>query len=195
MTNIDQLKQLREETQTSLQECRKALDETRGDLAKAKELLRKWGQALADKKSGREAKEGIIEAYIHPDKKTGVLLQLSCESDFVARSADFQHLAHELCLQIAATNPLFVAESEIPGEDAAKEKEILAAQADSLKKDPKILEQILAGKWQKRKQEICLLEQPWIKDDARKIRDLVTAAIAKLGENIVVKRFSRFSLR
>ncbi len=193
--DTDLLKQLREETQAPFQECQKALEEAKGDLVKAKETLRKWGKTLAEKKVEREAKEGIIETYLHPNKKVGVILDLRCESDFVAKNEDFLKLAHEICLQIAATNPLFVNEESVPADFLAKEKEIFQEQAKNTGKDQKFVGQILEGKWKKRKEEICLLDQPWIKDETKKIRDLITETIAKLGENIVIKNFSRLSIR
>ena len=150
MSNINQVKQLREETEAPVNECLKALSEAKGDREKAKEILRKWGKTLAAKKVEREVKEGIIDVYLHPNKKVGVILELRCESDFVAKNEDFQKLAHELCLQIAAMDP---------------------------------------------ENQDLFLSQPWIKDETKKIKDLLTEHIAKLGENIVVRSFSRLSVR
>jgi len=147
MLDIEQIKQLREATGISIGECRKALDEAKGDFVSAKEILKKWGKEFAKITDQREVKQGIITSYVHPNKKIGVLLELNCETDFVAKGADFQNLAHEICLQIAAMG-------------------------DTLP----------------------LLEQPWIKDETKKIKDLVDEAIAKLGENIVIKRFTRYEL-
>ena len=148
MITIDQIKNLRKETGVSIMECKKALKETKGDIEKAKEILKKWGSQFAGKKIKRETGQGIIESYIHPGKKIGAIIELHCESDFVARSEDFQKLAHELCLQIAALDP----------------------QKDSL------------------------MRQPWIRDEAKTIKDLIQEYIAKLGENIIVKRFIRYEL-
>jgi len=145
---IEQIKQLREETGVSAIECKKALTEAKGDLEKAKEILKKWGSQLAGEKIKRETEEGIIESYIHPGKKIGAMIELDCESDFVARSEDFQKLAHELCLQIAAMDP----------------------------------------------KETSLMRQPWIRDETKTIRDLIQEYIAKLGENIIIKRFIRYEL-
>jgi elongation factor Ts len=195
MPDINQLKQLREETSSPVKDCLKALEESGGNLEKAKEILKKRGKIIAEKKAEREAKEGIVDSYLHPNKKVGVILEIRCESDFVAKSQDFQNLSHEICLQIAASNPLFVSEKNIPQDFVEKEKKIYEEQAAESGKDKSILEQIIEGKWKKRKEEICLLEQPWIKDDTKKIKDLLTELIAKLGENIVIRGFSRFSVR
>lgn len=165
MVSIDQIKKLRQETGISISECKKALEETEGDFEEAKEVLRKWGKELADKKSDRETGEGIIESYIHPNKKIGVLVNLRCETDFVARSKDFQKLAHELCLQIAAMNPLFLKEEDVPKEDKDKDKE-----------------------------GIALMSQPWIRDETKTVKELIDEYIAKLGENIMVKRFVRYEI-
>jgi len=148
MVNIDQIKKLREETELSISECKKALIEAKGNFQKAKEILRKWGKDFAKKKIEKETKQGIVESYIHSNKRVGVLLELGCETDFVAKNPDFQKLAHELCLQIAAIDP----------------------------------------------EEIPLLNQPWIKDETKTIKDLIDEYIAKLGENIILKRFVRYEL-
>ena len=195
MPDINQLKQLREETSSPVKDCLKALEDSGGSLEKAKEILKKRGKIIAEKKAEREAKEGIVDSYLHPNKKVGVLLEIRCESDFVAKAKNFQDLSHEICLQIAASNPLFVSEKDIPEDFVEKEKKIYEEQATESGKDKNILEQIIEGKWKKRKEEICLLEQPWIKDENKKIKDLLTESIAKLGENIVIRGFSRFSIR
>ncbi len=195
MIDLNQIQQLREETAAPVGECRKALEQSKGDIAKAKEFLRKWGKTLAEKKVERETKQGIIDAYLHPNKQLGVILELRCESDFVAKSPDFLNLAHELCLQIAAANPLFVGEENLPEDFIDKEKQLYKEQFALLNKPEKILAGMIEGKWQKRKQEICLLEQPWIKDESKKIKDLISETVAKLGENIVIRNFSRLSTR
>ncbi len=194
MITIDQIKQLRQETGVSVIECKKALQETKGDFEKAKELLRKWGRELAGKKSEREAGEGIIESYIHPNKKVGVLVDIRCESDFVARSADFQKLAHELCLQIAAMSPLFLKEEDIPEEFIDGEKKIYKEQFKNSGKPEKIIGQIIEGKLKKYKEEISLTSQPWIKDEEKTIKDLINEYVAKLGENIIIKRFIKYDI-
>lgn len=192
--DIDQLKQLREETSAPLGECRKALEQSNNDMEKAKEILRKWGQTLANKKSAREVKTGIIDCYLHPNRKVGVVLALMCESDFVAKADDFLNLAHELCLQIAASNPLFIKPEDIPGAIAKKEKEIYSKQAVASGKPKQITDQMIEGKWKKYQQESCLLEQSWIKDENKKIKDLIIETVAKLGENIIVRDFKRLDL-
>ncbi|MBI4359126.1 MAG: elongation factor Ts [Candidatus Nealsonbacteria bacterium] len=195
MPNIDQVKRLREETEAPVNECLKALNEARGDMEKAKEVLRKWGQTLAAKKVEREVKEGIVDVYLHPNKKVGVILELRCESDFVAKSDDFQKLAHELCLQIAAANPQFVSEENIPPETLEKERRIYLEQFSTSGKPEPVIKGIVEGKLKKYQAENCLLFQPWIKDENKTVRDLLTEYIAKLGENIVVRGFSRLSIR
>ena len=194
MTAKEKLIQLREETGVSIIECKKAIEEASGDIPKAKEILRKWGQSLAGKKTSREVKEGIIESYIHSNKKIGVLLELSCESDFVARSEEFRKLARELCLQIAAFKPLFLKENDVPEDLIVKEKEIYKAQLVNSGKPERLINQIVDGKIKKYKEEISLLSQLWIKDSAKTVGDLISDAVAKIGENIVVKRFTRYEI-
>ena len=148
MFSTDKIKQLREETGVSISECKKALEEAGGDFERAKEILKQWGKELAQKKKTREANQGIVDSYIHPNKKVGAFLELNCETDFVAKSSDFQNLVHEICLQIAGFSD----------------------------------------------EGVPLLEQPWIKDESKKIKDLIDDAIAKIGENISVKRYVKYSL-
>ena len=164
MINIDQIKKLREETGVSISECKKALVQAKGDLKKAKEILKSWGRELAEKKLERKTEAGLIDFYLHPNKKVGVMLDIRCESDFVANNKDFQNLAHELCLQIAAMNPLFLKEKDAPKGFSGNKK------------------------------EASLLSQVWIKDETKTIQDLINDCIAKIGENIVVKRFIRYEI-
>jgi len=194
MISIEQIKKIREETGISITECKKALEEAQGDIDLAKEILRKWGKEFADKKTERETKEGIIEGYIHSGKKIGVLLDIRSESDFVARSEDFQRLAHEICLQIAAMNPLFLTKGDIPEEFLTGERKILKEQLKDSGKPQKIIDQIIEGKLEKYKEEISLLSQPWIKDETKTIKDLIDEYIAKLGENIIIKKFVRYQI-
>lgn len=194
MPNIDQIKDLREQTGVSVSECKKALEETKGDIEKAKEILRKWGKSLADKKSSRKADMGIIETYIHPNKKIGVIIDIRCESDFVAKSKEFQEMAHEICLQIAATNPSFLSENEISEELINKEKEIYKEQLKDSEKPKDVLNQIIEGKIKKYKSEISLMSQTWIKDGEKKMIDFINENIAKIGENIIVKKFNRYEI-
>lgn len=187
--DLELLKQLREETEISLGECKKALEESGGDLEKAKEILKKRGAAVAVKKADREAGMGIIETYVHSNKKMGVMLQLACETDFVARSEDFQALAHEICLQIASMQPAFVKDDEIPADELKKLTDEFTEQAQAMGKSKEITSGIVKGKLDKFKNEKCLMSQAWIKDDTRIIKDLINDYIAKVGENILVKKF------
>lgn len=192
--SADLVKKLREKTGTGMMDCKKALEEAGGDMDKAIDYLRKQGMAQAAKKASRVAKEGIIYSYIHPGDKLGVLLELNCETDFVARTDDFRLLAKDVSMQIAATNPLVVTRSELKPEILEKEKEIYRTQAKNEGKPDKIIEKIVDGKLEKYFQEICLLEQPFVKDQDRSVKDRIEETIAKLGENIGVKRFIRFRL-
>lgn len=194
MININQIKQLREETGVSPTECKKALSEAKGDIKRAKELLRIWGKAVAGKKTTRETKKGLVDSYIHPTLKTGVLLDIRCESDFVAKSEEFKKLSHEICLQIAAMKPLFVKEEDIPEEFLDGEKKIYKEQFKESGKPQKIIDQIIDGKLKKYKEEVSLLSQPWIKDDTKTIKNLIEEYIAKIGENIEIKRFTRYEI-
>lgn len=189
MADLDLLKQLREETSISLGECKKALEEANGDLGRAKEILKTRGAAVALKKADREAGMGIIETYVHSNKRLGVMIQLACETDFVSRSDDFQSLAHEICLQIASMRPSYVKDDEIPEEDVKKMNELFMEQAEGMGKSKEIMEGIVKGKLEKFKKETCLVSQPWIKDDSKTIKDLINEYIAKVGENILVKKF------
>lgn len=194
MVSIDEIKRLREETDVSVTECKKALVEARGDLEKAKEILRKRGQDLSGKRVEREAKQGIIEAYIHPNKKVGVLIELRCESDFVARSEGFQKLSHEICLQVAAMKPLFLKREDIPQDFLDGERKIYAEQFKDSGKSQKIIDQIIENKLKKHTEEISLFTQPWIKDDTKTIKYLIDEFIVKTGENVVLRNFSRFEI-
>lgn len=194
MVSIEQIKQLREETGVSVSEVKKALEQSRGDVEKAKEVLRAWGKTLVGKKASRETKAGIIDCYLHPNCKAGVLLDIRCESDFVAKSPEFKNLAHEICLQIVAMKPLFVKDADIPEEFLDGETKIYQEQIKDSGKPENIIKQILEGKLNKYKQEISLLSQPWIKDDSKTVRNLVEEAVAKIGENIEIKKFSRFEI-
>ncbi len=193
MITIDQIKKIREETGVSVSECKKALEEANGDFEKAKEMLRKWGKKLANKKAERSVNAGIIETYVHPNKKVGVILKIRCESDFVARSKDFQELAHEICLQVAAMNPAYLKEEEIPEEIIEKEKSILKEQIKE-DKPKEILDKIVEGKINKYKKENSLLLQAWVKEPEKNIQGLITDYIGKIGENIFVEKFVRFEI-
>lgn len=194
MISIEQVKQLREETGVSVSEVKKALEEAKGDAEKAKEILRVLGKKVLSKKTDRETKSGLVEAYVHPSGKIGVLLDIRCETDFVAKSPDFKNLAHEICLQITAMKPLFVADSNIPEEFLDGETKIYQEQIKDSGKPENIVKQILEGKLAKYKQEISLMSQIWIKDDTKTIKNLVEDTVAKIGENIEIKKFSRFEI-
>jgi len=191
---IDQIKQLREETGLAPTQIKKALEESNGDTDRARELLRIWGKNVSIKKVSRETNCGLIDTYLHSSGNTGVMLDIRCETDFVAKSPDFKGLAHEICLQIAAMKPSFVSENEIPEGYLDGEMKIYKEQIKDSGKPEKIVEQILEGKINKYKQEICLLNQIWIKDDSKTIKDLIEDTTAKVGEKIEVKKFARFEI-
>ncbi len=195
MTKVstDMIKDLREKTGAGMMECKKALTESNGDFEKAVDLLRQKGLSTALKKSGRIASEGLIDSYIHMGK-IGVLVELNCETDFVARTDDFRELTKDIALHIAATNPLYLSKEDVPQDVIEREKEIYRAQVKD--KPPHVVEKIIEGKLEKFYTEACLMEQLFVKDDEQKhhIKDIITEKIAKLGENIVLKRFVRFQL-
>ncbi|MBI2644716.1 elongation factor Ts [Candidatus Uhrbacteria bacterium] len=185
---------LRTQTGAGIVDCKKALEEANGNYEQAVEFLRKKGQKVAANKQDRSTKEGLILSYIHPNGKVGVLVELLCETDFVARTDEFKDFAHDIALQIAAMNPLYVRTEEVPAELIEKEKEIYRDQMVGEKKPPEILEKILTGKVAKYYQEVCLLKQQFVKDDSQTVEQLLTQMIAKTGENIQIHRFSRFAL-
>jgi elongation factor Ts len=192
MSLMDAVKNLRFKTSAGMMECKEALKESGGDIEKAVEILRKKGIAKAAKKTERIAGQGVIESYIHMGDRMGVLLEVNCETDFVARTEDFRKLTKDIAMQVAAAHPLYVERTEVPEEAIEKEKEIARAQIKD--KPEQVAEKIVEGKLEKYYSETCLLEQPYIKDPNIKVKDLVTQAIAKTGENIVVKRFARFEI-
>jgi elongation factor Ts len=190
----EKVKELRERTGIGMMECKAALGECGCDMDKAIEILRKKGHARAEAKSSRAAKEGMIGSYIHMNGRIGVLIEINCESDFVARNCEFQELVKELAMQIAAAKPRYIASTDVPEDVVAKEKEIIKAQLGDMKKPPEIMEKIVVGKLGKFFEEVCLLDQPYIRDDKLKVRDLLTQLVAKIGENIKVGRFARFEI-
>lgn len=192
--SASQVKELRELTGISMMECKNALVEAQGDVTKAIEILRKKGIAKAEKKATRAVNEGVIISYIHPGNKLGVLLEVNCETDFVAKTDDFMNFAKDIAMHIAATNPLAVRREEIKPEVLEKEKEIYREQVRAQKKPENIVEKIVEGKLEKFYQENCLLEQPFVKDPQITIKDYLTNTIAKIGENINIARFVRFKL-
>jgi elongation factor Ts len=177
-----------------MMECKKALVETKGDLGEAEVVLRKQGIASAAKKSTRTTKQGMIGAYIHQGSQIGVLIEVNCESDFVARTGDFQELVHDLAMQVAAADPQFVRREEVPPAALEKEREIARARALAEGKPEKILDKIVEGRLAKYYEEVCLLEQPFIRENTTSIADVIKTKIAKLGENISVTRFVRFKV-
>lgn len=189
----EQIKKLRELTGAGILECKKALEEVEGDLDKAIDLLRTRGIAKAEKRAGRATAEGLVQAYIHSDGKLGVLVEVNCETDFVARTDDFKELCRELAMQIAAAQPLYVNREEVPADLLEKEKAILREQTLAEGKPEQMVDKIVEGRISKYYQENCLMDQAWIKDDKGKltIADLVKQYIAKLGENLQVRRFVR----
>jgi elongation factor Ts len=190
----DRVRQLRERTGVGMMECKKALAEAQGDLEAAVEHLRKRGVAAAEKKAGRAASEGLVHAYIHPGGRVGVLIEVNCETDFVARTDEFTGLVRNLAMQVAAAGAEYVRRDEVPAERVEKEREIYRAQMADSGKPAHVLDQIVEGKLKKFYSEVCLLEQPYIRDDKVTVEQLVKDAIAKMGENIVVRRFARYRL-
>ncbi|MCX6636703.1 MAG: translation elongation factor Ts [Acidobacteria bacterium] len=188
------VKQLRERTGAGMMECKKALDEAKGDLAEAEVVLRKRGIAAAARKSDRSTRQGVVGSYIHAGAQIGVMVEVNCESDFVARTADFQQLVHDLAMQIAAASPSFIRKEDVTAEAIGKEKEIQRARALADGKPEKIVDKVVEGRMSKFYEEICLLEQPFIKDNTTTVNDLIKQKIAKLGENITVARFVRFKV-
>jgi elongation factor Ts len=183
---------LREKTGAGLMDCKKALIEANGDLEQADTILRKKGVALAATRAGRTANEGLVESYIHLGGKVGVLIEVNCETDFVAKTDQFKALCRDLCLQIAAASPTVVGREEVPESDLEKEREIAASQATG--KPPAAIQKIVEGKLEKYYSHVCLLDQPFVKNPDQTVKEILTERIAKLGENIVVRRFVRFQV-
>jgi elongation factor Ts len=188
------VKQLRERTGAGMMECKKALVEAKGELAEAEVVLRKQGIASAGKKSTRSTKQGVIGSYIHPGSQLGVLIEVNCESDFVARTDDFQQLVKDLAMQVAAADPQFVRREDVTEEALAKEREIQRARAINEGKPEKMADKIVEGRMNKYFEEVCLYEQPFIKENTTTIAEVIKTKIAKLGENISVSRFVRFKV-
>ena len=194
MVTAQQVKELREKSGAGMMDCKKALQETDGDIDKALDYLREKGLAAAAKKAGRTATEGLVESYIHGAGRIGVLVEVNCETDFVAQTDDFKKLVKDIAMQIAASNPEYVSRQEVPEEKVGKERSILRAQALNEGKPEKIVEKMVEGRLDKYYKEVCLLEQPYIRDPEKTIEQLVKESIAKIGENINVRRFVRFEL-
>jgi len=189
-----QVKELRDKTGVGFMDCKSALTEAEGDLDKAVTVLRTRGVARAAKRAGRTTSQGLVGNYIHQGGQVGVLVEVGCESDFVARTDEFQHLAREIAMHIAAANPQYVTRDEVPNEDIEREKTIFRAQFEASNKPPHVIDKIVEGKINSYYQQVVLLDQPSIRDPKVSIGDLVTAAVAKLGENITIARFARLKV-
>jgi elongation factor Ts len=196
MANISasQVKELREKTGAPMMDCKQALTEAKGDLEEAVVLLRKKGVSVAAKKATRATSEGSVASYIHAGGKIGVLVEVNCESDFVARTEDFKELVHDVAMHIAASDPKFVRKEDVTPQDIDREKDIYRALAAATGKPANIIEKMLVGKMEKFYEEVCLLEQPFIRDQTVSIAQLIAAKVGKLGENIAVRRFARFKV-
>ena len=188
------IKELRDQTGVGMMDCKKALTEAAGDLEKALDLLRQRGLAMASKKASREASEGLVDSYIHMGGKIGVLVEVNCETDFVAKTDAYKELVKDIAMHVAAANPVYVKREDIPSDVIEKEKEIYASQVTN--KPPQVVEKIIAGKLEKFFSDTCLVDQVFVKDtdQKKKIKDLIVERVAKLGENIQIKRFARFQL-
>jgi len=192
--SLELVKALREATGAGVLDCRKAIEEAGGDFDKAIELLRQKGLATASKKMSREAHEGVIGHYIHAGAKVGALVELNCETDFVARTPEFQALAHDLAMQVVAANPLYMRPEDVPADVLERERELYRSQLAHSGKPRDVIEKIVEGKLAKYYEENCLLNQPFIKDGSLSVGDLIKQAIAKFGENIVIRRFVRYAV-
>jgi elongation factor Ts len=188
------VKELREKSGAPMGDCLKALQEAKGDMEAAFVVLRKRGMASAQKKAARTTNEGLVGTYIHAGGKIGVLLELNCESDFVGRTVDFQELLKDIAMHVAATDPRYVRPEDVTAADLEREKDIFRSQAAATGKPPAVIEKIVEGKMSKFYEEVCLLEQPFIKDQTVTIKNLIAQTVAKLGENITVRRFARFKV-
>ena len=188
------VKELRERSGAGMMDCKKALTETNGDVEKAIDFLREKGLAAAAKKASRVAAEGVVEAYIHGAGRIGVLLEVNCETDFVAKTDAFKELVKDIAMHIAATNPSYLKREEVPTAELEHEQAVLAEQARNEGKPEKIIEKMVAGRIEKYYKEVCLMEQPFVKDPDKTISDLITESIAKIGENISIRRFTRYQL-
>ncbi len=192
--NAAQVKELRDSTGAGIMDCKKALQEAQGDVDKALRILREKGLAGAQKKAGRSASDGIIDSYIHLNNRIGVLLEVNCETDFVARNETFRAMVHDIAMHIAASSPLFVSPQDIPDDLLEQEREINRNRALKEGKPEKVVDKIVEGRLKKYYEEVCLLEQPFVKDPEITVAELVQRTIAAVGENVVVRRFARFQV-
>lgn len=192
--SLDKVKKLREETLAGIVDCKKALEESKGDLEKAKIILRKKGVKIAQKKSTETTNQGLITSYIHHNGRVGSLVEIRCQSDFVAKNKEFQQFGKDIAMQVAASNPKWISPEEVPREKVEEEKQILVEEAKSEGKPSHIVDRIVQGRMKKFYERVCLLNQPYIKDEEKKVKDYLQQMIAKLGENIKIVRFIRFEL-
>jgi elongation factor Ts len=190
----EMVKALRERTGAGVLDCKRALEETGGDLEEATRLLRQRGLAIAAKKAGRLAEEGLVEAYIHAGGRLGALVEINCETDFVARTEEFQRLAHDLAMQVVASNPHYLRPEDIPPEVIEEKKRLFLSELEAQNKPEHLWERIVEGKLERYYDQVCLLRQPFIKDEGLTVQEVITEGIAKLGENIVIRRFARYEL-
>jgi len=191
---VEMIKALREKTGCGMMDCKAALTEAKGDAEKANDILRKKGLAAAARRAGRVAAQGLIDSYIHIGGKIGVLVEVNCESDFVARNIEFQAFVKDICMQVTASNPQYVSRDDVPDGIIQHEKDILETQAKQEGKSEKAIQKIIEGRLEKFYSEVCLLDQPYIKDTNIIIKDLLASLVAKIGENIVIRRFTRYQL-
>lgn len=194
MVKSSDVKILRLQTGAPMMECKKALEESGGDFNKAKNILKKRGQKIFEKKASREAHEGVIESYVHANSKIGVLVEVNCETDFVAKNPEFKEMAHEIAMQIAASNPKYISPSDVPEQELANEKEAVREMFKKEKKPEKVIEKIVQGKIEKYKEEMSLLKQPLVRDPEMTVEELIQEKTAKFGEKIVIKRFVRYEM-
>lgn len=192
--DLELIQQLRDKTGVGMMDCKKALQETDGNIEKAIELLRKKGAAVAEKRSSNATAEGLVHAYIHPGARVGVMIEINCETDFVARTEDLKKFAQDVCMHIAAFKPLYISPEEVDAAFLEKERTIAIEQLAAAKKPAAIMEQIVKGKLDKIFSEVCLLQQPFVKNDQISVHDYLKELIAKMGENIKIKRFCRFEI-
>jgi len=190
----EMVKALRERTGAGVLDCKRVLEETGGDLEEATRLLHQRGLAIAAKKAGRLAQEGLVEAYIHAGGRLGALVEINCETDFVARTEEFQRLAHDLAMQVVASNPQYLRPEDIPSEVTEEKKRLFLSELEGQNKPEHLLERIVEGKLEGYYDQVCLLRQPFIKDEELTVEEVITEGIAKLGENVVVRRFVRYEL-
>jgi elongation factor Ts len=190
----EMIKALREKTGCGMMDCKKALKEAKGDAEKATEILRKKGLAAAARRAGRVSAQGLVDSYIHIGGKIGVLVEVNSESDFVARNIEFQAFVKDICMQVTASNPQYISRDEVPDGIIQHEKDILESQARQEGKPEKAIQKIIEGRLEKFYSEICLLDQPFIKDPKKTVKDLLADLVAKIGENIVIRRFTRYQL-